>query len=149
MNLIKKSLHAIIIMLHYVSNSIILIIKFKILYLNVCLLAGWKVNMPLTKSAKKALRTDRTRKETNDLTRHKIKSAIKAARLAISGSEKDAQIKLNAAYKELDIAAKKNVIHKNKASRLKSRLTKKIAKVASTPTEVKPVKKVANKKKIA
>jgi len=89
--------------------------------------------MPLTKSAKKALRTDRTRKETNDLTRHKIKSAVKAARLAIASGDKEAKDKIDAAYRELDIAAKKNVIHKNRASRLKSRLSKKLTKVVNTP----------------
>lgn len=119
--------------------------------------------MPLTSSAKKALKQDRARREINDLTRHKIKSAVKAARLAIVAGEKDASEKLNAAYRELDVASKKNVIHKNRAARLKSRLTKKMTKVAAAPAtiekprpkadqpvaEVKkaPAKKSASKKK--
>ncbi len=102
--------------------------------------------MPLTSSAKKALKQDRARREINDLTRHKIKSAVKAARLAIAAGDKDVQAKLSAAYRELDVASKKNVVHKNRAARLKSRLTKKLARAASAPTEVKPVKKVAAKK---
>ena len=101
--------------------------------------------MPLTSSAKKALKQDRARREINDLTRHKIKSAVKAARLAIVAGEKDANTKIDAAYRELDIASKKNVIHKNRAARLKSRLTKKLAKVEPT-TEAKPVKKPVAKK---
>jgi len=84
--------------------------------------------MPLTKSAKKALRVDRANRLINDQTRNKVKSALKAARLAIAAGDKDAKTKIDAAYRELDLAAKKNVIHKNKASRLKSRLAKKLAK---------------------
>jgi small subunit ribosomal protein S20 len=108
--------------------------------------------MPLTKSAKKALRTDRTRKAINDLTRHKIKSAMKAARLAVVAGDKDAKVKIDTAYRELDIAAKKNIVHKNKASRLKSRLAKKLAKSENTSKEEKvakkaPVKKTTAKKK--
>jgi len=103
--------------------------------------------MPITKSAKKALRVDRTKKETNDLTRNKVKSAVKAAKLAISAGDKDVSEKLNAAYRELDIASKKNVIHKNRAARLKSRLTKKLAKNGPEKTEAKPAKKATTKKK--
>jgi len=108
--------------------------------------------MPLTSSAKKALKQDRTRRAINDLTHHKIKSAMKAARLAIVAGDKDANTKIDAAYRELDIAAKKNIVHKNKASRLKSRLAKKLAKSAAAPTEAKlakkaPVKKTTAKKK--
>ncbi|MCX6810387.1 MAG: 30S ribosomal protein S20 [Candidatus Berkelbacteria bacterium] len=102
--------------------------------------------MPLTSSAKKALKQDRARREINDLTRNKIKSAVKAARLAIAAGDKDASAKLDAAYRELDVASKKNVIHKNRASRLKSRLAKKIAKVSDAPVATKPAKKTPTKK---
>lgn len=90
--------------------------------------------MPLIKSAKKALRVDRARKVVNDATRNKVKSALKAARLAIAAGNKDAKAKIDAAHRELDIAAKKNVIHKNQASRLKSRLARKLAKSAEIKT---------------
>lgn len=102
--------------------------------------------MPLLKSAKKALRIDRQRKVINDLTRNKVKSALKAARLAVAAGDKDSKEKINAAYSELDLAAKKNVIHKNKASRLKSRLAKKLAKTSVAPTSKKPAKKITKKK---
>jgi len=100
--------------------------------------------MPLTKSAKKALRVDRHKKSVNDLTRAKVKSALKGARLAIDNTSADVKEKIDAAYRELDLAAKKNVIHKNRASRLKSRLAKKLAK---SGTEIKPIKKAAKAKK--
>jgi len=86
--------------------------------------------MAITQSAKKAIKTSRTRKAQNDITRAKVKDALKSAKLAIDGKakEKDILEKLAKAYRELDIATKKNVIHKNKASRLKSRLAKNINK---------------------
>ncbi|OPZ23627.1 MAG: 30S ribosomal protein S20 [bacterium ADurb.BinA186] len=80
--------------------------------------------MPIKKSAKKTLRLSHDRKAYNDLTRAKVKGALKGAKLAIAKNEKDADKKIAAAYRELDIASKKNVIHKNKAARLKSRLAK-------------------------
>ncbi|MFA7244203.1 MAG: 30S ribosomal protein S20 [Patescibacteria group bacterium] len=86
--------------------------------------------MPIKKSAKKTLRIEHTRTAQNDLTRAKIKGALKGAKIAITKGEKDADKKISAAYRELDIASKKNVIHKNKAARLKSRLAKKVSKSA-------------------
>lgn len=82
--------------------------------------------MPITKSAKKALLVDRRRKAENDVTRARVKNALKGAKIAVRDGNKEATGLISAAYRELDIAAKKNVIHKNKAARLKSRLTKKI-----------------------
>lgn len=93
--------------------------------------------MPLTKSAKKALLVDRRRKKENDLIRAKIKSAVKGAKRSISMKKDDVALKIQSLYKELDLAAKKNVIHKNKARRLKSRITKR----ASLKTVEKPTAK--------
>lgn len=97
--------------------------------------------MPLTKSAKKALKTDIRRKTENDLVRAKIKNALKGAKISITKNASDVTEKITALYKELDIAAKKNVIHRNKAARLKSRITKAASKAASGEQAVKPVKK--------
>ncbi len=86
--------------------------------------------MAITKSAKKAIKTEKKKKADNDITRAKVKDALKGARLAIEKKAKEKEMleKIAKAYRELDIAAKKNVIHKNKASRLKSRLAKSIKK---------------------
>ena len=100
--------------------------------------------MPIIKSAKKALRVSKRRKLENDLVRAKIKSAVKGAKLSISAKKEDANEKIQTLYKELDLAAKKNVIHKNKAARLKSRITKAANKEGVV--EFKPVKKAAKKK---
>lgn len=99
--------------------------------------------MPVTKSAKKALKVDKRKKLENDLVRAKIKSAIKGAKISIAKHENDIAEKLKTMFKELDIAAKKNVIHKNKAARLKSRISKLADKSANTKTE--SAKKVSKK----
>lgn len=80
--------------------------------------------MPITKSAKKALRQNIKRRERNLIKKEKYKKAIKEYKKLIANKKIDeAKEKLNLVYKLLDKAAKTNVIHKNKASRLKSRLT--------------------------
>lgn len=73
--------------------------------------------MPISKSAKKALRRDQRRRKINLKIKIPLKRAIKSAR-------KDPTPKaLGKAFSWLDQAVKKNLIHKNKASRLKSRLS--------------------------
>ena len=101
--------------------------------------------MPLIKSAKKAIKTTKRQTEENRLVRAKVKDTLKGARIAITAGDKNVAEKISQAYRELDIATKKNVIHKNKAARLKSRLAKKLA--TTTPIEVKPVKKAKTSKK--
>ena len=81
--------------------------------------------MPITSSAKKALRQAKTRRERNTKKKNAYKDAVKTYRKLAAGQQKeDAAAKLSAAYKALDKAAKTNVITKNKARRLKSRLAK-------------------------
>lgn len=74
--------------------------------------------MPITASAKKALRQDRRRAIINKRIKRKIKEALKKAR------QKPTKKTLAEAASALDRAAKKKIIHKNKAARLKSRLAK-------------------------
>lgn len=103
--------------------------------------------MPLIKSAKKALRQSIANKAFNDATRAKVKNAVKGTRIAARTGASDAAEKLSAAFRELDLAAKKHVIHKNKASRLKSRLSKVLKNVDATPVKAKSAKKKTAKKK--
>ena len=85
--------------------------------------------MPITKSAKKALRQSRTKKKNNLVKKEKFKVTKKEILKLISLKKPDeAKKKLSELYKALDKAAKTKVIHKNKAARLKSRVSKKIAK---------------------
>jgi small subunit ribosomal protein S20 len=74
--------------------------------------------MPILKSAIKKLKQDQRREQVNSTYKQAYKQAVKAAR-----AKKSAAL-LTKAFRALDRAAKKNVIHKNKASRLKSRLAR-------------------------
>ena len=74
--------------------------------------------MPVTKSAKKALRRDQRREVINQRIRRQLKQILKQARA------KPTKKLLSQAAKTIDRAAKKKVIHPNKAARLKSRLAK-------------------------
>lgn len=78
--------------------------------------------MPITKSALKALKKDKKRTKTNQKIRSSFKTALKKVRLSPTRDN------LNQAFSSLDRAAKKKVIHKNKAARLKSRLSKLVKK---------------------
>jgi small subunit ribosomal protein S20 len=75
--------------------------------------------MPIIKSAKKKLRQDYKRTAANVQTKQEYREAIKDAKK--NPTKKDATQK---AYSAIDTAVKKNVIHKNKAARLKSQLTR-------------------------
>lgn len=77
--------------------------------------------MPIIKSAIKKMRKDKKRTEHNKEIENKVKGLIKNVRRA-----PDAQ-KLSEVFSALDKAAKTNLIPKNRASRLKSRLSKLMA----------------------
>jgi small subunit ribosomal protein S20 len=86
--------------------------------------------MPNTKSAAKAMRQSVRRRANNIRTKNKFKVAIKDVRKALDAASKDEAAKaLRLAMATLDKAAKKGVIHKNTASRKKSRLAKAINKL--------------------
>lgn len=70
--------------------------------------------MPRIKSAKKALRQNRQRAIKNRAVKNRLKALIKS----ISATN------ISQAFSVLDKAVKNNLLHKNKAARIKSRLTK-------------------------
>ena len=79
--------------------------------------------MPITKSAKKALRQSLRRAKRNAVRKKTYKKLVRIVRKSsASGSTGTAVAPLPQLYQALDKAAKTGVIHKNKASRLKSRL---------------------------
>lgn len=81
--------------------------------------------MPITSSAKKALRQSLKRHNRNLAKKEAYKRLIRdIKKLLAAGKNKEAEKILPQLYKALDKAAKTNVIKKNKAARLKSRLTK-------------------------
>lgn len=81
--------------------------------------------MPNIKSAKKRVITSQKKCESNTVFESSMKTAIKKTEKAIKANDKEkAQANLDVAIKRIDKAESKGLIHKNKAARCKSRLTK-------------------------
>jgi len=93
--------------------------------------------MPVIKSAKKKLRQDKKRTALNNKLENLFKNLVKEAKK--SPTEKNIKMATSA----VDKAAKKNIIHKNKAARFKSSLSK-LSKTKKQP-EIK--KSISPKKK--
>jgi len=86
--------------------------------------------MPNTKSAAKAMRQSLRRRAANLKTKGKIKNATKQVKKFLTDKNAaDAAKALRDAMSALDKAVKKGVIHKNTASRKKSRMAKALAKL--------------------
>ncbi len=80
--------------------------------------------MPITKSAKKALRQNVKRRTRNIRKKRKIKDLVKEVKSLVSQDKTEEAKKLiPKIYKALDKAAKTGLIKKNTASRKKSRIT--------------------------
>lgn len=77
--------------------------------------------MPNIQSAKKKMRKDVTRTKGNAVYLKSIESAIKGL-IRLKGERNEEKVKKIVSL--IDKAAKRKVFHKNKASRLKSRITK-------------------------
>ena len=90
--------------------------------LSICLCFDIILAMPITKRAIKKLRHDRIRTTQTSQVREILRKLIKTAR--VNPGKKS----LTAAFRVLDKAANKHIIHKNKAARLKSRLSKLLKK---------------------
>ncbi len=101
--------------------------------------------MPIIKSAKKRVRVAKKAAVRNSKTKRSLKTAVKAFHAAVTGGGKKADGALQKAQSEVDKAAKKNVIHKNKAARKQSQLARaaKAAGVTKTATKKAPAKKPA------
>lgn len=81
--------------------------------------------MPVTKTAKRALRSSTEKQKINKLTISKLDIAIRRAK-----KSKTRQT-ITKAVSLADRASKKKVIHKNKAARIKSSLSKLLPKAKS------------------
>lgn len=85
--------------------------------------------MPITQSAKKALRQNKTRHARNVIKKESYKKTVTNFRkLIVAKKNEEAVAALSLAFQALDKAAKTKVIEKNKASRLKSRLSQMLKK---------------------
>ncbi len=106
--------------------------------------------MPILKHAKKKLKQDKLRTVRNKKVKTTFKLAVKKAK-----SEKNAKT-VSGAFKAIDKAVKKNIIHKNKAARMKSALSKlvggsatkrKSVETKTTPAKTKSAAKTTTKAK--
>jgi len=85
--------------------------------------------MPITKSARKALRQSKKRKIKNIEQKKKVRDSLKKIKNLVSEKKfKEAKALLPQAYKLLDKAAKTGLIKKGGTDRTKSRLAKLINK---------------------
>jgi len=81
--------------------------------------------MPNTKTALKRMKTNLKREERNKTVKSRVKSSVKGFENALKAENKEeAQKFLTRAYRSIDKAVSKGVLHKNNASRKKSRLSK-------------------------
>jgi small subunit ribosomal protein S20 len=82
-------------------------------------------------SAKKRIRQNAKRRSRNRWRKDLVKDAVKSFDAAVKGNDKaKAADALKKAYKTIDKVASKGTIHKNTAARTKSRLAKRLSKVA-------------------
>ena len=81
--------------------------------------------MPNIKSAKKRMRSNAKKADVNTLISSSMKTAIKKFEKEVkAGNKEEASNQLNIAMQRIDKAVSGNLVHKNKAARLKSRLVK-------------------------
>lgn len=108
--------------------------------------------MPIIKSAKKRVKVAAKAGARNSKTKRAMREAVKAFSAAVeSGKSTELSKALQQVTSAIDMAAKKNVIHKNKAARKKSRLAAQAkaagAKVIKSDKKPASAKKPAAKKK--
>ncbi|BCG60336.1 MULTISPECIES: 30S ribosomal protein S20 [Paenibacillus] len=83
--------------------------------------------MPNIKSAVKRVKTTEKRRALNVSQKSALRTAVKAADLALEGTEVEtAKAAFQVASQKLDKAVTKGLVHKNAAARKKSRLAKKL-----------------------
>ncbi|MCR8853033.1 30S ribosomal protein S20 [Lysinibacillus fusiformis] len=81
--------------------------------------------MPNIKSAIKRVKVNEKANIANSQAKSAMRTTVKKAENAVAENAENKQDLLQAAYKSLDKAASKGLIHKNAAARKKSRLAKK------------------------
>ncbi|BCU52450.1 small subunit ribosomal protein S20 [Staphylococcus auricularis] len=78
--------------------------------------------MPNIKSAVKRVRRTETAEQRNNSQKNQMRTAVKRAKSAIETNADNKTELVNFATKKVDKAAKNNLIHSNKADRIKSSL---------------------------
>jgi small subunit ribosomal protein S20 len=95
--------------------------------------------MPVIRSAKKKLKVDKKRESANKKAESFIDLVLKKA------LKKPTTENIRVAFKAVDKAVKKDIFHKNKAARIKSKLAKLINKKSQSPIQNKALKLTNNK----
>lgn len=86
--------------------------------------------MPIKNAAKKALRQSTKKRERNKLLKEKMRALIKKFKKTIAAKKTEEAKSLTPIIaKTIDKSAKNNIIKKNTASRIKSRLNKALNKI--------------------
>ncbi len=81
--------------------------------------------MPITRNAKKALRSSLKKKAVNDRTKKNLRETTKTiSKLAVAKKWKEAKAAVPMGYSAIDKAVKSGVIKKNTANRKKSLLSR-------------------------
>jgi len=96
--------------------------------------------MPVIRSAKKKLKVDKKRESANKKAESFINLVVKKA------FKKPTLESVRIAVKAIDKGVKKDIYHKNKAARIKSRLAKLIGKKSESSTQNKASKSTKAKK---
>ncbi|MEO8581483.1 MAG: 30S ribosomal protein S20 [Patescibacteria group bacterium] len=97
--------------------------------------------MPILKNAKKALRVSKRKAERNQVVKSKMKTMMDKAKKSITVDT------ISGAFSAIDRAARKHLLHPNKAARLKSQLSKKLAGGDAKPEVAPKAKSKATAKK--
>jgi small subunit ribosomal protein S20 len=90
--------------------------------------------VPVIKSASKKLRKDKKREAANEKVRKALKAVFKKA------LKSPTLPNINAAFKIIDKASKNRIVHKNKAARFKSKLSKLVKSATPKSTTSKKTK---------
>jgi small subunit ribosomal protein S20 len=80
--------------------------------------------MPNVRSAMKRVRSTKRKTLRNNIRRSVLKTTLKKSREAIANKDSNAQEAFRNAVKVIDRSVAKNILHKNTAARMKSKLAK-------------------------
>lgn len=84
--------------------------------------------MPITQSAKKALRQNKRRRARNLAQMKAVKDTVKQYKRLLGSNREKATAFLSTLYKRVDKLAKSGYIKRNRAARMKSRMARKLGK---------------------
>jgi len=83
--------------------------------------------VPNIKSAKKRVLVNNTKKEENKMIKSQIKTEIKKIEALVKENKiEEAKAQLSVAFKVIDSACSKGILHKNNAANKKAKLSKKV-----------------------